>query len=161
MTETNTMTAMKGITGIITTVAVTVLVAACSSRTAYSEYHNVPLDGWDKDSALVFEVAVQDTLAAYNLVLSVRHGQEYPFQNIWFFVENGLTGQTDTLEYYLADQRGRWLGNGFGDKHEMPCLIGQNVRFSHARPYLFKVRQGMREDRLSGITEVGLTVEKQ
>lgn len=135
--------------------------AACSSSTAYTEYRNLPLTGWDKDSTLVYEVTVTDTLATYNLILNVRHGQDYPYQNVWFFVENGLSGQTDTLEYYLADQRGRWLGNGFGDKREMPCLIGQNVRFSHARPYLFRVHQGMREDRLRGITEVGLIVEKQ
>ena len=141
--------------------AVSVLVAACSSRTAYCEYRDIPLSGWDKDSVLVYEVAITDTLAKYNVVLNVRHGQDYPFQNIWFFVDNGLSGETDTLEYYLADQRGRWLGNGFGDKHDMPCLLAQNVRFPHARTYEFRVRQGMRDDVLRGVTHVGLTVEKQ
>ena len=141
--------------------AVSVLVAACSSRTAYSEYRNIPLTGWDKDSVLVYEVTVSDTLATYNVVLNVRHGQEYPYQNIWFFVDSDLSGHTDTLEYYLADQRGRWLGNGFGERHDMPCLLAQNIRFPSARTYVFRVQQGMREDVLRGITEVGLTVEKQ
>ena len=155
---------MKGITKIITVITlavVSVVVAACSGRTAYCEYRNLPISGWDKDSALVYIVDIRDTIHTYNLVLSVRHGQNYPYQNIWFFVENGLTEQTDTLEYYLADQRGRWLGNGFGDRHEMPCLIGQNVRFPHSGEYVFRVHQGMREDLLQGVTEVGLTVEKQ
>ena len=145
----------------ILTVAVSVLMAACDGRTVYSEYRDIPLSGWDKDSALVYELSITDSLTAYDLVLSVRHAQTYPYQNIWFFVENGLTGQTDTLEYYLADQRGRWLGNGFGERHEMPCLIGSGVRFPRAGTYVFKVQQGMREDRLQGVTEVGLIVERQ
>ena len=155
---------MRHIRNIITAivlVAVSVLAVACSGRTVYNEYQGLPLSGWDKDSALVYEVNITDTLAAYNLILNVRHTQAYPYQNVWFFVENGLFGQTDTLEYYLADQRGRWLGNGFGDRREMPCLIGQNIRFPHAQTYTFKVSQGMREDRLKGVTELGLIVEKQ
>ena len=149
------------IMAVIAVMAVSVLVAACSSRTVFSEFRNIPLSGWDKDSVLVYEVGITDTVATYDVVLSLRHGQNYPYQNIWFFVENGLTEQTDTLEYYLADQRGRWLGNGFGDRHEMPCLIDQNVRFPHSGEYVFKVHHGMREDLLQGVTEVGLTVEKQ
>ena len=141
--------------------AVTVLAAACRSRTAYSEYRAIPLSGWDKDSVLVYEVTVPDSLAAYNVVLTVRHNQSYPYQNIWFFIDSDLGGTTDTLEYYLADQRGRWLGNGFGDRHEMPCLILQNTRWNRGNPVVFKVRHGMREDLLKGITEVGLTVERK
>ena len=141
--------------------AVTVLAAACSSRTAYSEFRDIPLSGWDKDSAVVYEVTVPDSLARYDVVLTVRHNQDYPYQNIWFFVENSLTGATDTLEYFLADQRGRWLGNGFGDRREMPCLIMQNVRWNRGNPTVFQVHQGMREDVLKGVTEVGLTVERR
>ena len=154
---------MKGTTGIMATVlmAVIVFAAACSSGTPYCEFRSVPLQGWDKDSALVYQVNVPDSLFTCNVVLTVRHNRDYPYQNIWFFVENGLTGTVDTLEYYLADQRGRWLGNGFGDRREMPCLILQNARWNRGDTVLFKVRHGMREDLLKGISEVGLTVEKQ
>jgi len=140
---------------------VSVLTAACSGNTVYSEFRGIPQEGWDKDSTLVFEVNITDTLAAYDIVLSVRHGQDYPYQNIWFFVDNDRSMQADTLEYYLADQRGRWLGNGFGDKKDMPCLIAQTVRFPHAGIYTYRVRHGMREDLLQGVCEVGLTVDKQ
>ena len=141
--------------------AMSVLAAACNSKSVYCEYRNVPLSGWDKDSTLVFEVPVSDSLATYEVVLSVRHNQNYPYQNLWLFVENGQSGQTDTLEYYLADQRGRWLGNGFGDKREMPCLIAEKVRFARTGTYVYKVKHGMREDVLNGVTEVGLQIDRQ
>ena len=140
--------------------AVSVLVAACSSRTVFSEFRNSPLSGWDKDSVLVYEVGITDTVATYDVVLSLRHGQNYPYQNIWFFVEDA-SGVCDTLEYYLADQRGRWLGNNrFGERMEMPCLVGSAVQFAHPGTYVYKVRHGMREAELQGVTEVGLTVEE-
>jgi len=69
--------------------------------------------------------------------------------------------QTDTLEYYLADQRGRWLGNGFGDKKEMPCLVEENAPFDRPGVYRYCLKQGMREDVLKGVSEVGLIVEKK
>ena len=54
-----------------------------------------------------------------------------------------------------------FYGFGFGDRHEMPCLILQNTRWNRGNPVVFKVRHGMREDLLKGITEVGLTVERK
>lgn len=141
--------------------AVIVLTAACSSKTAYSRFCDLPLSGWDKDSTLVYAVDIKDTLQAYDVVLTLRHGENYPYQNIWLFVDNGLTMQTDTLEFYLADQRGRWLGNGFGDRREMPCLVASQVRFPHAGTYVYQVRQGMREEVLKGLFEVGLSIEQR
>lgn len=156
---------------------VTVVLAGCSSNTVYGTYHDIPLSGWHKDSVLTFAVDIQDTLATYNVVVSVRHAQEYPYQNLWFYLDKSrlmsdsiapdsvfLTRQslrTDSLEYYLADERGRWLGNGFGDRKEMPCLIEQNVRFPRSGTYEYSLRHGMRENQLRGISEVGLIVEKQ
>lgn len=156
---------------------VTVVLTGCNSKTVYGTYHDIPLSGWHKDSVLTFAVDIQDTLAVYNVVVSVRHAQEYPYQNLWFYLETSrlvndsvapdsvfLSHQSlrsDSLEYYLADERGRWLGNGFGDKKEMPCLIEQNVRFPHSGTYEYALRHGMRENQLRGISEVGLIVQKQ
>lgn len=144
--------------------ALTIIAAAlsgCNGRTAYADYRDIARSRWEEDSTLVWDVSVTDTLAAYDVILSVRHTPAYPYQNIWFFVENDLTGEADTLEFYLADQRGRWLGNGFGDHKEMPCLLARGVRFPHTAPYRFAVRHGMREQSLRGITEVGLFIEKE
>ena len=145
----------------VTVAAVSLISQGCSSRTVVSEYQGLPLDGWQQDSVLTWDVDITDSLAVYDVVLSVRHTVDYPFQNIWLFVENGQTGSTDTLEYYLADQRGRWLGNGFGDRKEMPCLVAQGVRFAHPGTYRYAVRQGMRAETLLGVCEVGLIVEKE
>ena len=132
---------------------------ACNRGVVYSEYRPVPLSGWDADSALVFGVEITDTLSSYDIILHVRHTQNYPYQNMWLFMDT--PAGRDTIEFYLADQRGRWLGNGFGNIKEMPVLYGHSVSFPRSGEYRYVIMQGMREQRLRGVHDVGLTVEKQ
>ncbi len=135
--------------------------ASCGNRTTYSEFLTIPHSGWQADSAVVFTFTVTDTVAAYNLILHVRHTQQYPYQNMWMFVEstNPLTANTDTIEFYLADQRGQWLGNGWGNLREMPVLYQHKVVFPVSGEYTYRVYQGMRDECLRGINDIGLSVE--
>jgi len=36
---------------------------------------------------------------------------------------------TDTLEYYLADEKGNWFGKGSGDVHELDLPYRSNIYF--------------------------------
>ncbi len=138
-----------------------VLLASCGSRTIYSEYQSLPITGWEADSTLQFTFSITDTLAAYDMLIHVRHTQQYPYQNMWLFVE-GVTptlAKADTIEFYLADQRGKWLGNGWGNLREMPVLYMQQVTFPTAGEYTCRIQQGMRDECLRGVNDIGLTVE--
>ena len=135
------------------------LLASCDHNVVYSEYRSLPFCGWDADSSLVFTPDITDTLSVYDVLLHVRHTQNYPYQNMWLFLDT--PAGRDTIEFYLADQRGRWLGNGFGNIKEMPVLYATSVRFPHTGEYQYVIRQGMREECLHGVQDVGLTIEKQ
>lgn len=135
------------------------VMASCGKNVIYSHYEPLPPSGWEADSALTYCVNITDTLSAYDLILQVRHTQSYPYQNMWLFLET--PAGKDTIEFYLADQRGRWLGNGFGDIREMPVLYGHSIRFPRSGEYRYTIRQGMREERLHGVHDIGLMVEKQ
>ena len=75
---------------------------------------------------------------------------------MWLFVDNA--GQTDTIEFYLADDRGRWLGDRHHGMIEMPVLMEDAKLFPDTGVYRLSVRQGMRDTVLRGITDVGLEV---
>ncbi|HRR62823.1 MAG TPA: gliding motility lipoprotein GldH, partial [Paludibacteraceae bacterium] len=66
----------------------------------------------------------------------------------------------DTIECYLADIHGKWLGSGVGNVFEMPVLYKQNECFKQSGTYTFQIIQGMRNEVLPGISNVGLKVEK-
>ena len=72
--------------------------------------------GWKADDVARFDWQVEDTLKRYDFFIDLRHNQDYPFTNMYLFVDytfpNGLT-RKDTISCDLADQRGRWYGSGF------------------------------------------------
>jgi len=137
------------------------LLTACNTNTLYSSYQSVDINGWQMDSVLRFDIPVTDTTSACNVILHVRHTDSYPYQNMWLFISEGTktnegVTKTDTIEFYLADDRGQWLGNGHAIK-DMPVLYRENVRLTDSI-YTLQIQQGMREVLLSGISEIGVEV---
>ena len=140
-----------------------ILLTACTGRTIYSHYEPLPLSGWHADSAMRYDFVITDTLQAYDLVINLRHTERYPNQNFWVFAalyRDSLLLSADTLDYYLADQRGRWHGNGFGDRRDMPMLYKRQYLFEHAGAYHLSLQHGMRDTLLTGVSDIGFTIEK-
>jgi gliding motility-associated lipoprotein GldH len=110
-----------------------------------------------------YDVIIEDTSALYNVYINIRNNKNYPYQNLWLFLENQNPDSSivkDSVECYLADQRGKWLGSGMGSIIEMPILYQQQVKFNQKGMYQFRIVQGMRDDVLQGISDVGVRVEK-
>ncbi|MFA9290151.1 MAG: gliding motility lipoprotein GldH [Solirubrobacteraceae bacterium] len=90
----------------------------------------------------------------------LRNNNEYEFSNIYFFVQhtypNGVK-ETDTLQYFLANKKGQWLGSGF-------TQIKQNLlELKPAKAYatgLHKVTvfHGMRKKNLIGLEDITLVL---
>ncbi len=129
--------------------------------TRYSEFQSVDVTGWHADSVLTYRLGVTDTTPC-DILLCVRHTEAYPYQNMWLFCTLGtdsIVFWKDTLEFYLADDRGRWLGNGGVKLYEMPVIFAQNYQFPDTGKYVFTIQQGMREKQLHGISDVGLIIK--
>lgn len=138
-----------------------IVCASCTRGTIYSHYEPLPLEGWEADSVLSYEFAVADTLSAYDIVLNLRHSENYPNQNFWVFASlwrDSVCISSDTLDYFLADQRGRWLGNGFGSRRDMPMLYKRSLRFPLSGDYRICLQHGMREPLLRGVSDMGVSV---
>jgi gliding motility-associated lipoprotein GldH len=117
---------------------------------------------WNSEKVLSFEYLSKDTLAVNNVYLNVRHAGNYAYSNLYLFVStqapNGKT-QKDTLEFTLADTRGKWVGKGIGDIYELRMVYKLNIKFGQVGKYTFKVEQAMREPILKGIVDVGVRIE--
>ena len=73
----------------------------------------------------------------------------------------GSNTVTDTFEITLADPTGKWLGEGFGGLKNRQVIYKRNVYFPVSGEYKISIRQGMRENLLKGITDIGVRLEKQ
>ena len=105
-----------------------------------------------------------------NLMIYIRNNKQYPYSNL-FLIAKLKTGDSlllcDTLEYAMADARGKWLGKGFlevkesklwwRENYQLPAVENINVQLEHALRSN-NSEQGI--DNLEGIVGVGFAVEE-
>lgn len=105
-----------------------------------------------------------------NLMIYIRNNKQYPYSNL-FLIAKLKTGDSlllcDTLEYAMADARGKWLGKGFlevkesklwwRENYQLPAVENINVQLEHALRSN-NSEQGL--DNLEGIVGVGFAVEE-
>jgi gliding motility-associated lipoprotein GldH len=139
------------------------LLLSCNNNVAYTDSVPMPGKKWDLMNILSFRVPIDDTLKSNDVIFTIRTGTSYPFRNIYLFVQTrSPDGKfiTDTLQYYLADEKGNWYGRGFGDIHELNLPYKSNVYFPVKGTYQFNIRHGMRIEDLNGVYDFGLRIEK-
>lgn len=141
---------------------ISLVLISCRQGVVYDEFKSLPTSGWDADSALLFTPFVADTIGGYEVQIIVRHTARYPYQNLWLFVDvmqDSLLLRRDTIESFLANERGEWYGAGM-QLYELPLLYLENIALSEGQ-YAIAIQQGMREDQLRGINDIGLKIIKK
>jgi gliding motility-associated lipoprotein GldH len=142
---------------------IALLLASCNSNIVYTDSVSMADEEWTLENVPVFGHENFDTISNFNIFLTLRTGSSYPFRNIYLFASTtspeGRT-ITDTLQYSLADEKGKWYGKGFGDVHEMRLPFKTGVYFPSIGIYSFKIRHGMRAETLKGVYDIGLRIEK-
>ena len=139
-------------------------ILSCSHREVFFEYHSFANSEWNRHDAAVFTVNIEDNSQPYDVSFSLRNNDDYPFSNIWLFVDCKMPdgkSRTDTLSADLADVYGKWKGKGLSLYSSIIPYKSTPVLFPHPGVYVYSVRQGMREDPLKGISDIGLKISKK
>lgn len=143
-------------------VLTSLLLVACRQDIVYTQFEAVPAAQWAADSAMVFHPVVDDSINHYQMQINIRHTDRYAYQNLWLFVDvaqDSLLLRRDTIEAQMANERGEWYGSGMS-KLTLPMIYLDDIELTQGE-YTVTIQQGMREETLKGITEVGLKVVKQ
>ena len=139
------------------------LLSGCGKNVIYTDSMTFPSEIWKLDKIAEFSPVISDTSASQNIYFTIRTGSSYPFRNIWLFVNTvSPSGKsiTDTLQYMLADEKGKWFGKGFGDVRELNLPFRASVFFPEKGIYKFSIRHGMRIEDLKGVYDLGLRIER-
>jgi len=154
---------MRGIK-LLLLLAVIALGMACSESRIYDNLETFEEDIWNANDIIRFDVAVNDTALAYDLLVHLRNTGDYQYSNLWLFVETKAPSgavMRDTVEFILADNSGVWLGNGISSVKSMLVPYKLNIRFPYRGIYTFGFQQGMRDEELSGIKNIGLRIQER
>ncbi|MDR2914753.1 MAG: gliding motility lipoprotein GldH [Tannerella sp.] len=135
---------------------------SCSKDTVYNEFQPVQQNVWDKHSEYFFNFEINDNSLPYNISLQLRNSDIYPYQNLWILFNELQPSEVfikDTIEFMLADDFGKWTGNGITlFQNQIP--IRKNYHFPDTGKYTISIQHGMRDDKLKGIEDIGLLIEK-
>jgi gliding motility-associated lipoprotein GldH len=141
--------------------------SACTGHVVYQSDVPVPGGEWDRAFVPEFSFDITDAASKHDLFIDIRHTGEYPFSDLFLFVDlSGPDGRhmRDTVECLLADPSGRWFGKGtgfvFADRYQAKVLYKLGNRFPVAGRYGIKLEQAMRTERLPGVLDVGISVER-
>lgn len=138
---------------------VTLLLCACGSRELYNESIAITETGWSAQDSKTFTIDMQSQQPC-DIEIFVRHTTQYPYRNLWLFVEHTAPDSTinnDTINIAMADKYGNWNGSGWGSHHQIQHTL------HHALPldsgtHIVKITQGMREEKIKGIANIGVKV---
>ena len=122
---------------------------SCQNENKKEVYHSFNNNTWNIDSIVSFELDNIDTTSSHDLYLMVRHTTNFKFQNLFLFTN--FENQQDTLELFLSEKSGRWLGKGFGEIKELKIKIKENVNFKENQDQIFSIEQAMRYEDLEKI----------
>jgi len=135
---------------------------ACNTNRFFRETRRIPDGSWNSSDKIAFSVNIPDTSKRYSLFIDIRNDVNYPFANIYMFLDTRFPDgkvARDTVECQLADYEGRWLGTGSGSIRQNRFLFQKEIRFRQKGYYTFTFEQAMRSSELKGIRDLGLEIE--
>lgn len=144
-------------------ILITGLLSSCDSNRYYEK--NIPFEDhvWERIQPVSFSVEMDDTLNAFNFLINIRHNTDYRYSNIFLFLDTQYPDGNyshDTIECLLAAPDGKWFGKGNGRIKENRILLKRNVLFPRKGIYKFSFEQAMRIEKLTGMEDFGIRIEK-
>ncbi|MFB6257709.1 MAG: gliding motility lipoprotein GldH [Flavobacteriales bacterium] len=136
---------------------------SCDRNYVFQKMEKIEGKTWNARDTVTIDFKVTDTSSPHNFYLKVRNNTDYPYRNLYFFLDMEFPNGKhwlDTVECRLADGKGNWTGSGIGNIMDHSFLFIHRKRFPITGKHRFHIVHAMRKKKLRGIVDVGLAVEK-
>jgi gliding motility-associated lipoprotein GldH len=140
---------------------VSISLISCDSDHIFEENKSFQNNTWSYNDAKEFSFTMSDSITPVKIYINLRTTIDYEYSNIYMYTHfsypNG-TADIDTLEFFLAQPNGKWLGECSGTIVENRALITQGYLMDPGT-YSFKIEQAMFNDALNEVIDIGIRVE--
>ena len=140
---------------------------SCNQDKVFNKYKTIP-NQWDKDSLITFEFDLKSNL--YNTFVNVITDQSYKFNNLFLIIsiqDSLRIIMKDTIEYRMADSKGKLLGKKLINTFQNELIHKESVKFESGK-YTVSIQHAMRKINqinglklLNGIINIGYSFEEQ
>jgi len=138
------------------------LLIGCENKHYYQETKDIK-NQWGSKNPIEFTFDIKDSTSNnINLGFVLRNNTDYEYSNLYLFtkfIDPKGNEMIDTLQYYIANPDGTWIGKGMGTR-EMVLVFRENLPIKDTGTYKLKVWHGMRTDKLKGIEDISLIVDQ-
>ena len=137
-----------------------ILLFSCESEKKH--LYSFPDSSWNSQQIVKFDITTEDSTQVRISNISIRHNTSYEYQNIIFFLhhyfkENLIS--TDTIDFDLAEDDGKWIGIGKSNIKEFTTTISTPKTYQNGIQS-FSLEVDMRdnpstdEEKLDGISDI-------
>lgn len=142
---------------------ITAFLGSCNQDKVYEKYEKMNDNKWLKSQSLTFEVPIKDTSMVYDISLTIRHAEYYPYANILITI-NQITPSAEerykSFDLRLRNADGSFIGDGSGDIWDTKIILYKKISFNNKGTYKFIIENHMPYVETEGIMEIGFVVEK-
>lgn len=137
--------------------------SSCDTHTPYFHYSHTPIDGWEKNDTLKFDIKPLKITGEYNTSVGLRLNGSYPFTKLYLIVEQdifpSMRHKIDTVCIQITNADGRYQGQGISNyQYTMPV----DKDYLQADDSLhITVRHCMKRDILPGISDIGIRLDRK
>jgi len=137
---------------------------SCGEAPVFEQNQSFSGAVWAREDVRTFEVRVDYAPLTAPVYFTLRNNGSYDFGNLWLFVAVRTPSGTefrDTVNLTLATATGRWKGKKIAGLYQTRLLWNESFVFPDTGMYTFRLEQGMREQLLGGIQDVGVSIPRQ
>lgn len=148
---------------IITALTMLLSLSSCDGNVIFYTFCHTPIEGWEKNDTLTFDVPRMQSSGRYRLEVGMRTDSAFPFTGMSIIVEQtvipGYKTYVDTLKCRFADEKGNILGRGISNYQYEFILSDLNLHRGDSLHVT--VRHVMKREILPGVSDVGLKIRKK
>lgn len=146
-----------------TIISTALLLASCDMNTLYHQYRDTPLQGWEKNDTLTYDISPVIRQGVYASTLGIRINGDYPFTSLSLIVEKTIYPSheviTDTIKCRFVDDRGKSYRQG--TSHFQFTFPAGYMQLQEKDSIHITIRHCMKRDILPGISDVGLEIRRR
>jgi gliding motility-associated lipoprotein GldH len=136
------------------------LLQGCTNNNLVDLNMAVPDNNWTYAKSIKATLEIKDTNKSYEAYFKLRLTTAYRYSNLYVITHlkgNGLNKHT-RYQFKVANLNGEWRGKGSGDIYTYTFPLLTDYRFEKAGKYEIEIEQNMRDNPLTGISDVGISV---
>jgi gliding motility-associated lipoprotein GldH len=138
------------------------LILACTKNSYYEKSYSFEKNTWNLKVKPRFKVEIKDTSKIYVMSVTFRTSTDYPFSNVWMYLNTqdpSKKKERQPFEIKITNPDGTWIGRKSGTIVENMYHF-QPFKFPKKGVYFFQLEQGVIQDELDEVLDVGIRLEE-